>query len=180
MYTLQITFYEESLSNITWFRDNISRWSNCSEMSLWFLSCSNIPYTIYVTLLEVLALEASEQTGGIFHQNGIGGDLTVKPLLQRCSWSQGGLFFFHPKPGNFQPTFCISCTCSFAALGAYACICSRYKYLWSLTNIQTTMCICEPANLSGWILTGVNLLLVLMCLYRCHLCKAHALNSMTS
>lgn len=36
------------------------------------------------------------------------------------------------------------------------------------------MCICEPANLWGWILTGVNLLLVLMRLYRCHLWKAHA------
>lgn len=43
-----------------------------------------------MTLLEVLALEAAEQTGGIFHQNGIAGGLTVKPLLQRCSWSWGG------------------------------------------------------------------------------------------
>lgn len=94
---------------------------------------------------------------------------------------RGGLFFFfHLKPGNFKPTFCISCTCSYAAFGAYAHIHSRYKYLKSLSNIQTTACICKPANVLGYISTGVNLLLVLICLYKCHLCKARAHNSMTS
>lgn len=41
-------------------------------------------------LLEMLTLEAAEQTDGIFHQNGIGGGLTVKPLLQHCSGSWEG------------------------------------------------------------------------------------------
>lgn len=42
-----------------------------------------------MTLLEVLALEAAEQTDGIFHQNGIGGGLTVKPLLQQLFLESG-------------------------------------------------------------------------------------------
>lgn len=148
-------------------------------MLLWFLNCSNITYTIPVMFLELLALEAAEQTDGIFHRNDIGGGLTVKPLLQCCSWSWAVLFFFYPMPENFHPSFRTSCTCSYTALGAYACVYSRYIYLWSLRNIWMTVCICEPANLRRWILTGVNLLLILMYLNTCHLCKAHVHNVMT-
>lgn len=142
-------------------------------MLLWFLNGSNITYTIPVMFLELLALEAAEQTDGIFHWNGIGGGLTVKALLQRCSWSWAELFFFYPMPGNFQPSFRISCTCSYTALGAYACVYSRYIYWWSLRNIWMTVCICETANLWGWILTGVNLLLILI---RC--AWTHAITAM--
>lgn len=148
-------------------------------MLLWFLNYSNITCTIPAMFLELLALEAAEQTDGIFHWSGIGGGLTAQPLLQCCFWSWGALFVCYPMPGNFQPSFHISCTCSYTALGAYACVYSRYIYLWSLRNIWMTGCICEPANLRAWILTGANLLLILMCLNTCHLCKAHVHNLMT-
>lgn len=120
-------------------------------MLLWFLSCSNITYTIPVMFLELLALEAAEQTDGIFHRNGIGGGLTVKPLLQCCSWSWGGLFLFYPMPGNFQPSFCISCTCSYTALGAYAYVYSRYIYILMESQKCLNDCVhlwtCKPVGM---------------------------------
>lgn len=49
---------------------------------------------IHVMPLEMLTLAAAEQTHGIFHQNGIGGGLSVKPLLQHRSGSWGGEICF--------------------------------------------------------------------------------------